>query len=378
LKSLEHAERIASYFSAARTAGWQCHVVTSRAPADPAWLEPLQRDGISIHHIDRPRGNFDVACVAATRRLCRQLRADVMHCDNTHTSPLLGAALAGVPVRVWTKHAMQPAFEEVRRASWRDRIAPAVRTSATVATMVLPISGAIRDELIALGIPSSKLRVLPLPIAPVTARASVSGEARRRWNLPPDHLVFGTVGRSLPVKGWDLLLEAFATAHRQFPHSRLLIVGSTESEEERQFRARLDAIISAHQIAGSVIFTGHLTDVSDGFAAMDVFVLPSRAEGFSLALIEALAAGLPVISTRVGIAPDVLTDGVNALVVPRNDSSVLSQALTTLAANEELRARFSAAAPQAITALPSYRQHAQALLETYESLLSRRARSTAS
>lgn len=378
VKSLEHAERVASYFSAARSAGWNCHLVTSRAPADASWLAPLHRDGITIHHVERARRNVDGRCIAAARRLCRDLAADVMHCDNTHTSPLLGAALARVPVRVWTKHAMQPAFEQVRPPTWRERLAPTVRTSATIATLVLPISSAINDELIALGIPSVKLRVLPLPLAPVTAPALPSDSARRQWALEPQHLVFGTVGRSLPVKGWDVLLEAFAATHRAYPQSRLLLIGSTTTDEERRCRAHLDALIDSAGIRQAVVFTGHLTSVGDGLAAMDAFVLPSRAEGFSLALIEALAARLPVVSTRVGIAPDIMTDGIHGLLVERNNVAALTRALTELAKNRQLRDQLAAAAPQAVRALPTPEQHAQMLLAIYESLLSRRGRSRAS
>ena len=377
-KSLEHAERIASYFAAPRQAGWDCHLVTSRAPASAAWLAPLQRDGITIHHVERARGNFDTRCVVAARRLCRAIGADVMHCDNTHTSPLIGAALARVPVRIWTKHAMQPAFEQVRPPTWRERLAPAVRTSAAIATMILPISGAISEELAALGIPRSKLQVLPLPAAPVMAPVSSTGSARRRWALEPEHLVFGAVGRAIPVKAWDVLMEAFAATHQRFPQSRLLLVGSTDGHDERQFRARLDAIARRHGIGEAIVFTGHVTNVGEAFDAMDVFVLPSRAEGFSLALIEALAAGLPVVSTRVGIAPDIVTNGEQGLLVSRGDGDSLRGALMTLAADPALRARLAAAAPAAVRALPSHHEHSRLLLEIYESLFNRRERSTAS
>ena len=374
-KSLEHAERIASYFAAARSAGWDCHLVMSQEPANPAWLAPLQRDGITLHRIQRPGGNFDLACVKATRRLCRQLGADIMHCDNTHTSPLIGAALARVPVRLWTKHAMQPSSEQVRQPRLRERIAPAVRTSATLATLVLPISRAIGDELTALGISPARIRVLPLPIAPVVASAVPRPDARRRWNLDPEHLVFGTVGRALPVKGWDLLIEAFADIHREVPQSRLLFVGSTTGADERRFRQRLDAMIGAAGVGHAVVFTEHLTNVGAGFAAMDVFVLPSRAEGFSLALIEALAARLPVVTARVGIATDIVTDGVDALLIDRNDAAALTAALGRLARDGALRTSLASSAPKALDRLPSHQEHAEALYEIYQSLLNQSARS---
>ena len=374
-KSLGHAERIASYFAASRAAGWDCHLVASGLPADPAWLEPLHRHAVGLHYLPRARGNFDVRCATAARLLCRELDADVLHCDNTHTSPLIGATLAGVAVRLWTKHAMQPAFEQVRPPTLRERIAPAVRMSAMLATRVLPISRAIGDELVALGVSPAKVQVLPLPVAVASAAvpAFSSREARRQWGLERDHVVFGTVGRALPVKGWDVLIEAFAAIHGEFPLSRLLLVGSTTAREEQPFRARLDALLKSRGIDHAVVFTGHLTNINGALAAMDAFVVPSRAEGFSLALVEALTAGLPVVSTRVGIAPDIMTDGVHGLLVERHDAPSLVRALTALAADAALRQKFAAAAAGAVQALPSPDQHAQALLTLYESLLNRGA-----
>lgn len=377
-KSLEHAERIASYFGAARAAGWHCHLVMSQAPVDAAWLTPLRRDGITLHHIKRPGGNFDLDCIRATRRLCREIGADVMHCDNTHTSPLIGAALAGVPVRLWSKHAMQPASEQLRRPSLRERVAPAVRTSAALASMVLPISRAIADELAEIGISPAKMEVLPLPIAPAVAPALPRHEARSRWRFAEGDLVFGTVGRSLPVKGWDLLLDAFTVVHRQLPQCRLLLVGSTSAADERPMRERLDATIAASNLADAVMFTGHLTNVGEALSAMDAFVLPSRAEGYSLALIEALAAQLPVVATRVGIAPDIVSDEVHALLVNRDDVGALSSAMMRLADDAGLRGNLAAHGRLALQRLPSHRQHADELYRVYRSHLIRCGRLPAS
>lgn len=377
-KSFEHAERIASYFAAARSAGWDCHLVMSQAPANAQWLTPLHRDGITTHHVRRPGGNFDAACIAATRRLCRRIGAHIMHCDNTHTSPMIGAALAAVPVRLWSKHAMQPAFEQIRQPTLRERIAPAVRTSATLASRVLPISRAIGDELVELGVSPEKIQVLPLPIAPVATILPAPDDAKRRWGFARDHFVVGTVGRSLPVKGWDLLLESFAAVHREMPCSRLLLVGSTSARDEAPVRESLDAKIHAAGLGNAVVFTGHLTGIGDALAAMDVFVLPSRAEGFSLALIEAMAAQRPVISTRVGIAPDIIVDGVHGLLVDRSETTGLTSALRRLGQDDALRSRLAAAAAGAVRQLPSPAQHAAALHDLYRSLLSRSGRSVPS
>jgi glycosyltransferase involved in cell wall biosynthesis len=104
---------------------------------------------------------------------------------------------------------------------------------------------------------------------------------------------------------------------------------------------------------------------------MDVFVLPSRSEGFSLALLEGLTAGLPVISTRVGIAPDVVEDGANGLLVERDDVHALADAMMRVAVDDVFRERLRTGAAKPLSGIPGMDEHARALLELYESLLSR-------
>ena len=367
-KSPEQARRIAGYFSALLEAGWRCHLVCCQPPSDDQWLAPFADGRIHLHYLPRARGNFDVQCMNRARQLSRDTGTDVLHCDNTHTSPLLGAWAAGVPVRLWTKHAMQPAYEDLRAPTLRDRLAPAVRASATVATMVLPISRVMGAELVGLGLPPHKVRVMPLP---VMSAATIAREpARSRFGCSSDDVVFGTIGRAAPVKGWDVLLKAFADVAARLPQARLLLVGSVSSSEERAFRVTLDAIVTARGLGSSVAWTGHLTDIGPALAAMDAFVLPSRSEGFSLALLEALTAGLPVISTRVGIAPDVVVDGTNGLLVERDDARDLADAMTRVGADSIFRERLRTGAANPLPGIPSPDEHARALLELYESLLS--------
>lgn len=372
LKSPAQAERLAGYFTAVAAAGWRSVLVCCQPPSREEWLRPLSDIGVEIRYLPRARGNFDLRCIRGTRRLCADVRPDILHCDNTHTSPLIGAWMAGVPVRLWTKHAMQPAYEAMRKPTLRDRLAPSVRVSVWAATAVLPISRAIAAELTALGVPRRRLREMPLPHSaplPTVDRAT----ARARFACPPGALVIGTIGRAIPVKGWDVLLSAFAEVRPRLPAARLLLVGSSSAADERGCRSILDRMVIARGLEGAVIWAGHLIDPSFALRAMDLFVLPSRSEGFSLALIEALAAGVPAVSTRVGIAPDVITDGDNGLLVDRNDVVALAAALLAAGANPERLRRMSAAAAKPLRGVPTPADHAAGLLALYEELLSRRA-----
>ncbi|MEO8076868.1 MAG: glycosyltransferase family 4 protein [Acidobacteriota bacterium] len=371
-KGPREARRIAAYFSAALASGWRCVLVCSRAPDDAAWAAPVTDAGIAIEHLPRARGNFDRHCVQRTWRLCRRVGADVFHCDNTHTSPLIGAWLARVPVRLWTKHAMEPAFEEVRAPSLRDRLAPSLTLSIRLATRVLPISRAIERELVGLGAPPRRLVMLPLPLAADDGTRVDRAAARAAFGCSPGDVVVGTVGRSVPVKGWDVLLRAMVEISAAVPATKLLLAGSTGRSDERAPYERLVQFLAEHGLADRVRFTGHVTDIAPVLSASDIFVLPSRSEGYSLALLEALCAGLPVVSTRVGIAPDVITDGENGVLVDRDDPPALARGLMALAADPELRRRCARPPGTPIPGIPTAEEHAHALLALYETLLRRR------
>ncbi len=370
-KTPREAERIAGYFSAAVAAGWECWLVSCRPPDDPAWADPVTGSGVRIEYLPRASGNFDRACVQRTWRLCRRIRPDVFHCDNTHTSPLIGAWTAGVPVRLWSKHAMEPAFEAVREPSLRERLAPSLKLSIALCTQVLPISHAIEKELIGLGAPPRKLTMLPLPVADNDAMLLDRAAAREFFGFSPEDLVIGTIGRAVPVKGWDVLLRAFVEARDHMPAAKLLLAGSTSSSDEKDFYEQLVRFIASHGLADAVRFTGHLTDIAPALRATDVFVLPSRSEGYSLALLEALTAGLPVVSTRVGIAPEVIVEGRNGTLVEREDVSDLARGLLALA-DPAARQRCTVSGTPRIPGIPSAAEHSAALLALYESLLDRR------
>jgi glycosyltransferase involved in cell wall biosynthesis len=363
-KSEREAHRIASYFSAVRAAGWTCHLVCCRPPELPDWLGPIDAAGITVHYLPRARGNFDRHLARVTASLCRATHADVFHCDNTHTSPLIGAWMARVPVRLWSKHAMEPAFEAGRVPTVRDRLAPSLWLSCALATRVLPISRAIERELVERGIGRGKLEVVPLPIAPAGATPARPARA-------DGEVVFGTIGRAVPVKGWDLLIQAFAAVARDLPGARLRLVGSTGAPDERAHFDVLQQIVREAGLEGRVTFAGHSTNVPSELAGFDAFVLPSRSEGYSLAVIEALQAGLPVISTKVGIAPEIITAD-NGLLVERDDVEGLARALRAVGGDAGVRLRHAAGARPGVPGVPTAEEHAAALRDLYESLLSAR------
>jgi glycosyltransferase involved in cell wall biosynthesis len=348
--------------------GWSCHVVVDRQPDDPAWLDELLNMGIHIECERRPRGNFDSRNVWRVYRLCRRIGATILHCDNLHTSPLLGAFLARVPVRIWSKRSMNSHFEECREPTFRERLALSTKLSCLLTTKVMAVSNAVKSELLALSVPADKILLRHNPRRLVPLMESAREATRKNWGVAEADVVILTIGHAAPVKGWDLLLRAFCRVAEVEPRARLVLVGSYSVGGEEPFNAEINRYITTPPLRGKVFFTGHISSVEAALQSADIYVSPSRSEGFSYALIEALDAKLPCVASRVGIAEDVIRPGVNGLLFDRGDEGALSGALTRLASDDEIRKQFARQA-RVPTCIATVKEYAERMALDYESLL---------
>ncbi len=367
-KRAGHSDLFARIFREAAVKGWRSCLVCSHPPEDSSWLEPLREVGTQIEYLPRPRRNFDVGCMRRVARLCRKLKCDVFHCDNMHTSPLIGSTLARVPVRLWSKRAMNPVFETGRKPTFRDRLVPSLRLSCWLATKTLAVSRAVKDELVELGIAERRLMVLPNPVDIKPPGSLDRDGTRAALGYSDGEFVISTVGHAVPVKGWDVLLRAFGAIAGEVPEARLLFVGSTVSAEEKAWTQVLRKTIMELRLSARVRFVGDIDDVPSVLAASDLFVLPSRSEGYGMALTEALAGGLPCIATRVGVAPDLIRDGQNGFLVAREDAKALADYMLRLARDKDDRERMSRVARSERVA-PSTGEYASRVVALYETLL---------
>ncbi|MCX5638738.1 MAG: glycosyltransferase family 4 protein, partial [Planctomycetota bacterium] len=158
------------------------------------------------------------------------------------------------------------------------------------------------------------------------AKISISKEdAKRLLGTSPDAFVFGTIGRLAPTKGLPYLIEAFAKVKQQMPSAQLVLVGDGRLRNELEQRA------AKTLCADSIHFLGHRNNTPELLRAMDVFVLPSIAEGMPRAILEAMAGGVPCVATGVGGIPELLDGGNMGLLVPPADTDALAQAMLTVA-----------------------------------------------
>jgi glycosyltransferase involved in cell wall biosynthesis len=151
--------------------------------------------------------------------------------------------------------------------------------------------------------------------------------------------VVGTVARLEPVKDQATLLEAFAQVAARLPEARLVVVGDGSQRAALEEQARQPAL------AGKVLFAGRRADVASLLPLLDAFVLSSVSEGLPLTILEAMAAGLPVVSTAVGVVPEAVVEGETGRLVPVKDAGRLAEAIGELL-GDPTRARAMGAAGQ--------------------------------
>jgi len=201
---------------------------------------------------------------------------------------------------------------------------------------VVAISDEIRSLLRERGLPETTISAIPNGIdlerfrpAPAAERAQL----KERLGVRGAPLAIYT-GRLSRGKGLHALLAAWESFVRIRPEAHLLLVGSGAGSHD-DCEQELKAWVASKSLQSCVSFTGQVDDVADYLRAADFFVSMSESEGFGLALAEAMASGLPCISTPVGIAPEVIINGVNGSLVPIDRSDTLAMALTWMTSHSE-------------------------------------------
>ena len=290
-------------------AGTSREVVThlhARRPGMPAVVLPTGRTALAAH-------------IAAFRRL----RPRVVHV-NRHVPwasvPGIVAALVTPGARLVTVDQLPLRTVDVVEL-WRTR-ALTLRADAAVAVGVA--SARRLEDYYALG--RGSVRSVPNGVP--------DPGVRRRKTRPGESLVVGAAARLDPMKGLDVLLRAIA----RVDGVRLIVAGAGEQE------GALRALARELDVAERVTFTGWLASPRDFLPLIDVFALPSRSEGFPLALVEAMFAGLPSVATRVGSVGEAVRSQREGLLVPSDDPEALAAALCRLRDDPDLRARLGVAA----------------------------------
>ncbi len=291
------------------------------------------------------RARPDARALATIARIIRRYRPDIIH---THMSKagvlgrLAGLATASGAARVHTFHGTVFGGYFGERTS--RSIVHAERILGHRTTRVIALSERQRQELVDAAVtPPDRIAVVPLGLDLERFADQDRLAARNRLHVAADELVLLAVGRLVPIKRLDRLIKTFSRVAHEIPAARLYLVGDGP-ERDQLLRAATSA-----GVGDRVIHVGWSSDTPSWYAAADVVALTSEREGTPLALIEAAAAGRPVIATDVGGVADIVADRVTGFVVPPDDEEALTDRLRTLLGDPALRGRMGGAGPARAT-----------------------------
>ena len=212
---------------------------------------------------------------------------------------------------------------------------------------VIAVSEKIKIDLVSSGLSSSRIDVIPNAVSTSCSEAEFGSRRRDKRNLlqlAPEDYVVGYLGRLSAEKGLSYLLEAASSLLHAGLRIKLLLVGDGPE------RGSLGQLVNKMGLEHAVIFTGFQSDPENWFPVFDAFALPSLTEGTPLALLEAMASGLPVVATAVGGVPKIVTDGVNGLLVPPGVSGALQEKIRLLHADTAFSRRLGGTGRETILA----------------------------
>lgn len=315
-----------------------CEMAVCCLDAAGAWGERLAASGVPVWVLGRAPG-FHPSLAWHIRQHARAFGAHVLHCHQY--SPFvygrLAGALAGVPV-VMTEHGrLSDAPPSPRR-----------RRVNRLLTRGVPAIHAVSDELRAFmrqeGYPA-RIRVVRNGVDPGTAPApDARATLRASWGMADDAFVIGVVARLDPVKDLATLLDAVAAGRRAGRPWHLIVAGDGPERPALHARAQLLGL------GPSVCWLGAVPDGRAVLPGVDVSVNTSISEGVSITILEAMAAGLPVVASAVGGTPEVIAHDVTGLLVPPRTPSVVTDALMQLEDDPGLRRRLGASAAEHVRA----------------------------
>ena len=324
----------------------------------------LSHPGVTLHDVAMGSKSdlFGAFAIAAT---LKQIRPDVLHCQDRRAG-LVGRVFGrttGVPALVYTLHGVADGLSDLvagnaraarrrRRDCWYYLTGERLLCNATRARVVVPSRAVARFAVEHIGLDARVVDVVPngVDATRFSPRSRPSGPS-------PTALWLGVMA---PVKRLDTLVEALADV----PGLQLLLVGSGPERDS------VEKAVCERGVAGRVAFRGPVADPESAFADADLFVLTSAAENCPLALLQAMACGLPVVASRVGGVPEIVRDGVDGLLFPPGHAAALASALRLLLAGPARRRSMGGRARERVVRHYTLQTCVDGLLDTYRKALS--------
>ncbi|MCK4825792.1 glycosyltransferase, partial [bacterium] len=290
----------------------------------------LNENGIESFPINLSRkGNLSVAWAMAG--FCRTNKIDIVHAHGA-TGALVARMAFLIPggIRpITTYHIAITNITDI--PFWEKKLfALFDRSMSVVDKKILSVSEAVKEKMVREAFFSrDRIRVLHSGVDLSRFTNCQSGKIRRELCLSDKAIVIGIVARLSEEKGIGSLLETMPDVLKRYPNLHLLIAGDGPIKSELQ---DLSIRIGLEQ---NVIFLGYRNDIAEFMTDLDLLVMPSLTEGFPLTLLEGMAAGLPIVATRVGGIPEIITDGREGILVPPREPDALAKAIIIVLRGKE-------------------------------------------
>jgi glycosyltransferase involved in cell wall biosynthesis len=339
---------------------WTVHVACFRSGG--AWFDRVKEAARSV--VEFPVATFKtpraVGEMWSFGRWCRAQRIAVVHTTELYSNifGLPGAAMGGVAVRIANRREINPDKSAGQLALQR--------AAYSFAHKVVANSQAAADRLMRERVPAHRVAVVPNGLDSLDGVDRFDGAHVRPIGAAGTRRKVVVVANLRPEKGHDVLIDAAADILRRFPDARFEMVGGGPLLDTLIARARQRNVLHAFA------FRGHCDDVRARLDAADIFVLPSRSEAFPNAVLEAMAAGLPVVASAVGGIRELIHDGETGLLVPPDNPSSLAVQICRLMETPDAGAALGAAARRRAVGRYSFERMVAAFEQIYVSELTRR------
>jgi glycosyltransferase involved in cell wall biosynthesis len=318
--------------------------------------ERLRRDGYEVSSVGA-RSRFSLTALARLVRLVRARRFDIIHSHlfRSDLHGLAAAELTGVPALVSTEHS---SGSRRKRSRAFGRL---FRLTARRFDRIIAVSGEVAQHLgIWSRVDGGKVAVIPNGIDARAYRVLPAGPAQGR-----EHVV-GFIGRFEPRKGVPALIEAAAMLAGRRADIRFRLAGDGPGRRSAEAQA------AGAGLDGRIEFLGSRSDIAQTLGQFDVFVLPSYSEGLSIALLEAMAAGRPIVATAVGGTPEAIEHERSGLLVPPGDAPALARAIERLLDDPNLARRLGNSARGAVDERFTIEANAKRVWALYHQVLAER------
>lgn len=360
------AKNLLEFARLARDAGAETTLATfTRGTPANAFVDAARRSGITVEVISE-RGPYDSSTLSALTNLMERLQPDILqtHAVKSHFLARRARLFQRAP---WVAFHHGYTWPTLRARLYNHLDRWSLRSAYRVLTVCVPF----REELAARGVDPKKIEIVHNAIPPDWGRSAREPEASRalraQLGIGPDRKVVLIVGRLSREKDHLTLLDA---VHRLRPSvaPHLIIVG------EGPERPRIEAQIRSLNLTGAVTLTGQRDSAEPYYGIADVAVLSSLSEGSPNALLEAMAAGVPTVATRVGGIPELVTDHESALLVEPGDSSAMNHALLQVLGDGTLAQRLVERSHELIHERHAPEARMRRLLDIYRAVLRSRRR----